>query len=120
MLDYYAVNTDVTIHEKLNNYIEDLKDFTENDLRIRLKQKYDEIVNLNCDTTLKNVSFNYCYVPVFMNHFIYKNKDYHCYISGINGKVAGKTPKSTGKILALLGFIFAAIGAGIWALLTFL
>ena len=120
LLDYYGIETNHNIHDLLDEYTKVIEKEREQKIRAKLKDKYDEIVHLTCSTQLKNVSFNYVYVPVFMNHFKYKDKKYHCYISGTSGKVAGTSPKSAGKILALIGGIFLAIGIAALLLLKFI
>ena len=117
LLGYYGTQTNTSIHDLLDNVTNVLKKESEQKIRSKLKDKYDEIVHLNCNTQLKNITFNYVYAPVFINHFKYKNKNYHCYISGTSGKVAGTAPKSVGKILALVGGIFLAIGIAALVLL---
>ena len=109
LFGYSAIDTNISVHEALKRVTKECESSNESKIRSKLKNKYDELVSLSCTTKLSNVIFNYTYIPVFMNHFTYKNKDYHCYIGGRSGKVAGKTPKSAGKILAtvlsiLLGF----------------
>ena len=120
LFGYYGANTNISIHDLLDKLTKDEEKRREEKVRSKLKDKYDEIVHLTCNTQLRNVSFNYVYVPVFMNHYTYKNKKYHCYINGTNGKIAGVSPKSAGKILALMGGIAVGIGLLILAALKFL
>lgn len=119
LLGYYGIETNVDIHSLINNYTKKLKEQKEAEVRKKLNHKYDEIVHLGCNTQIRNITFNYTYVPIFMNHYTYNNKKYHCYISGVDGKVTGSAPKSAGKILALLGGIALGIFVGIVAILKF-
>lgn len=120
LLGYYGTETNVDIHSLLNNFTKKVREQRELEVREKLKNKYDEIVHLSCNTQIRNVTFNYTYVPIFMNHYTYNNKKYHCYISGTDGKATGSAPKSAGKILALVGAIALGIAVGIVALLKFL
>ena len=117
LFGYYGADTNCNIHDLMQNFKKDLEDDCESSVRSKLNNKYDEIVHLSCSTELRDVVFNYVYVPVYMNHFTYKNKKYHCYISGTSGKVAGVAPKSAGKILAFVGAILLGIAAVVIALI---
>lgn len=119
LLGFYGTETNEDIHNLLNKFTKKLKDQKEGEVREKLNRKYDEIVHLGCNTQMRNITFNYTYVPIFMNHYTYNNKKYHCYISGIDGKATGSAPKSFGKILALVGGIALGICAGIVAILKF-
>jgi len=112
LFGYTAAQTNKTIHDGVKFLQHEYAFIAENKVRNKLKGKYDEIENLICSSKLENITFNYFYSPVFMNHYTYKNKNYHCYIDGTTGKVAGKAPKSVGKILAVVGACLAVI-AGI-------
>ena len=112
LFGYTGAETNKSIHEAVEFLKRAYARRAEDSVRAMLKSKYDEIVNLTCNSSLRNVTFNYLFTPVFMNHYTYKGKQYHCYIDGTTGKVAGKSPKSAGKILALAGAVIAAI-AGI-------
>lgn len=112
LLGYTAAETNKTVHQGIEQLKHNYATIAENKIRGNLRSKYDEIESLMCSNHLSNIRFNYVYTPVFMNHFTYKNKAYHCYIDGTTGKVAGKSPKSVGKILGVVGAVLLAI-AGI-------
>lgn len=112
LFGYNGAETNRSVHDAVNALEKEYKRYAEQSVRNMLKSKYDEIVNLNCESNLRNITFNYLYTPVFMNHYTYKGKHYHCYIDGATGKVAGRSPKSAGKIAALVGGILAVL-AGI-------
>lgn len=103
LIGYYAIDTNKNVHNCYADLLKHWNTYSETLVRDKLKSKYDEIVNLKCNNKLEDITFNYTYVPVFMNHYTYKNKKYHCYINGVTGKVSGKAPKSVGKILSILG-----------------
>ena len=69
---------------------------------------------MEVETKLKDVFFNFTYVPVYINTYNHKGKIYKTYISGTTGKVVGKKPvcaKSVFKnFLKFLGFA-AVVGA---------
>ncbi|MBQ3494706.1 MAG: zinc ribbon domain-containing protein [Clostridia bacterium] len=96
----------------------ELSDEIEKDVRSTLNRKYDSISNFQCDTTFRSIKFNYVYLPVWVNHYKYKNKDYYCYVNGCSGQVTGKAPKSFWKIFFLVLGI-AALVAGIVYLTNF-
>ncbi len=117
LFGYTSATTDLSIHDLMNDLQNSIEKSLEKEVRAKLKDKYDEIVHLTCNTKLHGVTFNYTYVPVFMNHYKYNNKKYHCYICGTTGKVSGSAPKSAGKILGVVGIIAAIIGLAILLIL---
>lgn len=112
LFGYTAAETNKTIHEGIRGLSHDYSVIAENKVRGKLRSKYDEIENLICSSHLEDITFNYLYAPVFMNHYTYKGKAYHCYIEGTTGRVAGRAPKSVGKILVAV-LAGAAVVAGI-------
>lgn len=117
LMGFYGAETNLDIHSLLKNLQTEIKNKQEHDIRVNLNNKYDEIVHLSCNTKVSNITFNYTFVPIYMNHYTYNNKKYHCYISGTTGKVAGSAPKSVGKILTLIGSIALGIAAIVFAIL---
>ena len=120
LFGYTAAQANKTIHEGIKNLRNDYSKIAENKVRNQLKSKYDEIENLICSSKLEDITFSYLYAPVFMNHYTYKNKAYHCYIEGTTGKVAGKAPKSVGKILAVVAASLAVLAGIIVGLVKWL
>lgn len=78
---------------------------------VRKSLHYDRIENFVCNTTFNNIKYSYLYVPVWVNHYKYKDKNYNCYINGITGKVSGKAPKSFWKIFFTVLAAVAVVGA---------
>lgn len=74
-----------------------------------MAEKYGEVEYIETTTTLSDVSYNYIYIPMYVNHYRYKNKHYKCYITGTGGKVTGKSPKSFWKIFALVASVLIGI-----------
>ena len=120
LFGYSAIDTNISVHDAVNRITKECEDLNESKIRRNLKQKYDEIESLNCSTRLSNIVFNYAYVPVFMNHFTYKGKNYHCYIGGRSGKVAGKTPKSAVKILITVLSVMLGIAGLVWLIMKYI
>lgn len=120
LLGYSGADTNISIHDAVDYLKRESHNSGENMIRHKLKEKYDEIVHLNVESNLQNLSFSHVYVPVFMNHYTYKGKSYHCYISGTNGETAGNSPKSAGKILSVVGGVLGAIALLALGLLLFL
>lgn len=120
LLGYYGAETNLDIHSLINNFTNKIKDRKIREVRENLSSKYDEIEHLNCNTNIRNITFNYTYIPIFMNHYEYNNKKYHCYINGTDGKAVGSAPKSFGKILSLICGISLSIVAIVLALIKLL
>ena len=77
--------------------------------KMSLRLKYDQINNFSSSLSLRDVIYNYIYLPVWINHYSYKNKHYNCYVNGVTGKTAGKAPVSVFKVmLSVLGVIAIA------------
>ncbi len=56
-------------------------------------------------TQYNAISFKHILVPVYVSSYRYKNKLYHFYVNGRNGKITGDRPYSTSKILMMIFFI---------------
>lgn len=56
-------------------------------------------------TQYNAISFKHILVPVYMSSYRYKNKLYHFYVNGRNGKITGDRPYSIAKIVFLILFI---------------
>lgn len=78
---------------------------------IKRSLHYDRVENFVCNTTFNAIKYSYLYIPVWVNHYKYKDKNYNCYINGITGKVSGKAPKSFWKIFFTVIAAVAVVGA---------
>lgn len=76
------------------------------------KYAYDVVDYLNVDTDYFDVTYKYVLLPIYVGHYLFKEKVYNFFVNGRNGKVAGQAPKSPLKVGALVLGILAAI-AGI-------
>ncbi len=74
-------------------------------------KRYGTITHIDCSTSVFNIKSNFNYLPMWVNHYSYNNKNYKCFISGQTGKVTGKSPKSAWKIGFLVAGILAAVVA---------
>ena len=108
LFGYTATDASRDITKAYKQIVRDEKKINERLVYNRISSKYDTIDSLDCKTLLKNVKFNYLYVPVWANHYTYKGKIYHCFINGATGAVCGKSPKSIGKVLAITFGVLAA------------
>ncbi len=89
----------------------DIEHDIERDIRSDLSREYSSVSGLRCDTSFRSIKFNYVYLPVWINHYKYKKKDYYCYVNGFSGQVTGKSPKSFWKIFFLVLGIAALVAA---------
>jgi len=71
---------------------------------------YTSIVSFNADTTYNNVTFRYVLLPVYVGHLNFKQKLYNFFVNGESGKVTGKTPVSTIKVLGAVGIGLLILG----------
>lgn len=51
------------------------------------------------NTQYKEINFKHILLPVYVSSYQYNNKIYHFYVNGRNGKLVGKRPYSTVKIV---------------------
>ncbi len=80
---------------------------------------YDVVDYLNVSTYHSNVTYKYVMLPVYVGNYSYKKKLYNFFVNGSTGKVKGKTPVSTLKVLFTVFGALALIG-GIVALIALL
>lgn len=111
LLGLSGVGTDFSVQESYADAIEEISYEEQSRIKSRLNLRYDDVDFFRASTKISNVDCGYLYVPIWANHYKYKNKDYHCYINGQTGKIHGKTPKSFWKIFGLVVGIAAIIGA---------
>ena len=113
LLGFAGIDTNIEVHTVFADMSTAAREKNQSKINKKLNSEYDRVENLNCTTTLNNVSLNYAYIPVWANHYKYNGKEYHCFINGQTGTATGKAPKSFGKILALVAGIIAGAAAGI-------
>lgn len=61
------------------------------------------------NTRYFDVTFKHVLLPIYVSAFRYKNKLYSFYVNGATGRVAGKRPYSTIKIILAILFVLAVI-----------
>ena len=82
------------IHDYYASIVEKTENKFKHQITKELLDRKNEVSNIQVDCKARDIFFNFTYVPVYVNVFKYKNKIYKLYISGVNGKVEGKTPVS--------------------------
>ncbi len=74
---------------------------------------YDIVVSLDVKTACNGITYKYLLLPVYVGHCNYRKKLYNFFVSGYNGKVAGKTPVSALRVLGVvLGSLALIVGLG--------
>jgi DNA-directed RNA polymerase subunit RPC12/RpoP len=84
-----------------------------NTLRQDIIRKYraDTVDYINIIPTYNNTKFKYVLLPIWICNFRFKEILYHFYVSGFNGRINGKYPISTPKVLiTVIISILAIIG----------
>ncbi len=74
------------------------------------KYDYDIKYSLNVNTDFSHEMYKYILVPIYVGHYKYKNKLYNFFVNGENGKVAGKTPVSAGKVTLTVFIVLLILG----------
>jgi len=69
------------------------------------------VVSFNAQTNYNTASYRYALIPVYVGHFMHKDKLFNFYINGDTGRITGKTPVSPLRVLALVGGIVGGIAA---------
>lgn len=91
------------INKDIHSYYEQISDKAEKDYEREITKmicaKYKDVSAIEVDAKVRDVFFNFTYVPVYENTFNYKGKTYKTYISGTTGKVIGKKPRSAKKVV---------------------
>lgn len=116
LLGFVGIDTDLNLHDVYNDIVETTSKQNEKKTRSYLKTEYNQVEAMSYRTRFLDVYFNYTYLPVWANHYIYKGKEYHCYINGQTGVATGKAPKSFWKVAGLIGGIVAGVALGILAI----
>ena len=105
-----------TINKDIHEYYYAIEEKAEKEFEKEIKHsilsKYKDVSSMEVETELKDVFFNFTYVPVYINTYNHKGKIYKTYISGTTGKVVGKKPVSARSVfknfLKFLGFAVIA------------
>ena len=102
------------INRDLNDVYFDISKKAESEFKSELTRRalnsYKELKDLAVDARCQEVFFNFTYVPVYVNTYLYKGKLYRTYISGTTGKVVGKSPLTFKRILKTLLKIVGVVG----------
>jgi len=87
--------------------------FVKSDLRRRVMRRYnaDHCSFLDVQTVYNDKRFNYILLPLYINNYKYKKKNYNFFVNGQSGKIIGQYPKSKAKIGALITGIIGIIAA---------
>ncbi len=106
-----------TINKDIHEYYYAIEEKAEKEFEKEIKHsilsKYKDVSSMEVETKLKDVFFNFTYVPVYINTYSHKGKIYKTYISGTTGKVVGKKPVSARSVFKnLLKFLGFAVVAG--------
>lgn len=73
--------------------------------------RIDTYRDLQVDTDYSNQTYKHILLPVWICTYLYKSKQYHFLINGQTGKIHGKKPVSSGKVVlaVLLALIVIAV-----------
>ena len=109
LLGFSGIGTDFSVQQSYANLNKEISSKEQNNILSKLRSRYDDVEYFNASTEISDIMCGYLYVPVWVNHYTYNNKNYHCYVNGQTGKVYGKTPKSFWKILGFVAGVVAGI-----------
>jgi predicted RNA-binding Zn-ribbon protein involved in translation (DUF1610 family) len=89
-------------------------DDLEDEVRSRVRQRYDEVRSISIDTEYSEVKYKHVLLPLWTAQYDYKGKKYRYMINGQTGEIAGEAPISPIKVTLLILLILAAILAGLY------
>ena len=122
MLGFFGAKTEINVQQSYDRLKELAVTLEKRRITNDLEKDYDGVARIDTNIEISNVFNSYIYLPVWINHFSYKGKDYKCYINGQDGTVYGKAPRSFWKIFGLVvGVVLgvALISLGVHALIDF-
>jgi len=111
VLGFYLTDTNRQIYSEFEAYKDRLDREISKTLENKSGKGYNYIEDFSAHTRFADEMLTYVAVPIYANHYTYKNKTYHCYINGQTGKCYGSAPKSFWKILATVGGCLLGVGA---------
>lgn len=112
-----------TINKNINEFYFDVIQNAEQDTKDRITKKvldsYKEITGLSVDSRVNDVTFNFTYVPVYINTFTKGKKTYKTFISGTTGKTVGHYPPTVGGIMKTTLKVLLVLAVIIFLILVF-
>ena len=116
----YKVETmNKDIHDHYYEITSSAESQTKEELSNKIYSSYKDVSNVNIDSRVGDVYFNFTYVPVYINKYTRKNKIYKTYISGTTGKTIGHNPTTAKKAFLTLLKVLGVIGLIIFLILVF-
>ena len=77
----------------------------------------DEVAALNVDTSFENNTFKFVFAAMWLYSYQYKGKVFSAAVSGLTGRVKGKSPVSVCKVLIAI-LLAVLLLVGVWFLIT--
>lgn len=116
--DSYVYDNRYLAGHVAEHYQLDLKDGwskAQNIIRTQIRSEilsqyyYDRIDYLEFTPVYTDIKYKYVLVPIWISHYIHKNKKFIFYVNGESGKISGKYPVSVLKVLMTVVLIAALI-----------
>lgn len=79
------------------------------EVRTRVRKKYDEVRNIRIDTEYYDVRYKHVLLPLWTTLYDFNGKKYRYMINGQTGKVSGQAPISPVKVAILVMLGIAAV-----------
>lgn len=109
MLGFLGAKTEISVQQSYERLKELAITLEKRRITSDFKKHYDGVARIETNIEISDIFNSYIYLPVWINHFSYKGKDYKCFINGQDGTIYGKTPKSFWKIFGLVVGVIAGI-----------
>jgi len=71
--------------------------------------RIDTYRDLNVQTSYSNQTYKHILLPIWLCTYLYKSKKYHFLINGQTGKISGKKPVSTAKVVLVVLLVLIVI-----------
>lgn len=84
--------------------------------RDKIKDKYDEVKDLDIDVSYKDETYKYILLPVYSTVYRFQDKEYHVLINGQSGKIIGEYPTDSSKVRTIVIIVVVILAIIIFVL----
>lgn len=116
---YKVDRIDKDLHDFYFKVTENIEETTRKSISKSVYSSYKEVSGLSVVSRASNVFYNFTYVPVYINRYKRRRKEYVTYISGTTGKVADYNPPSAKKVISTIFKFLIAVAVIVFLILVF-
>jgi len=105
---FLAEKRDIEQAELEEEVLKDINNFCEQILKNTMSS-YSSVSPISKNTTIQNIAWEYCLLPVWTVTYNYKGEIYYFALNGQTGKTCGKLPVDMKKLVTVAGGISAVL-----------